>query len=1365
MIEGQENPPEHPGLYIRREVLKPKRLSVTEGAKLLGVGRPAFSNLLNGNASLSAEMAVRIEKSFGVKRDTLLQMQAAYNELQSRWRENEILVRPYTPNLMEITASQLSAWAANHIHARQHLPVLLRRLIQSTGGNLTRVDFPGFDNAERPGWDGRVATDTATPWIPSGISGWEFGCNQVPHTKAEADYQKRSANTPTAERKNTTFVFATPHNWPSKEEWAEEKRAEKKWKDVRAFDASDLEQWLEQSVPAQAWMAEELGIASAGLQSLDDCWEQWADVTEPKLSKELFRGSIDFYKGKFEAWLQQPPASPLVISAPSREEGLAFLAAAFDVIGDRPRQFYDRAIAIRSVEGLKKTTSARTDFIAILASPDAEYESGGLHRERHTIIVRTKRATEGDSEVTLDLLDDKTFSAALGAMGLDDDDVARLRRESGQSATVLRRRISEIPAIRVPPWAQSKEIARKLIPLCFVGAWDAESKADQEILYLLADKESYANVEEAVAELLIAEQTPVWIVSKHRGIISKVDVLYAIHPFITPADLDRFFFTARYVLSEKDPALDLPEDKRWAANLYGKSRNHSRALRDGLCETLVLLAVHGQNLFERLGINIQKNINAIVRDLLTPPEANTWASQQSDLPLYAEAAPDQFIEILERDLNSNDPQVLALLKPSGTAFFGGCPRSGLLWALECLAWKPQRLLPVAYILARLSEQRINDNWTNKPEHSLEALFSSWVPQTAATIEQRLAAVCALKRKFPKIVWQLCMEELSTTSRVGSYSYRPRWRNDAFGAGQFAPNSERNMTLLKAIDIVVNWPTQDQYTLGELVERLPFFPEGAQEKVWDLVREWAASHLEDGPRALLRERIRRFAFTRRSRARGVTDKAKDRARELYDLLTPRDAVVRNGWLFAKDWVEESLDELEDDEFDFQKREKKIGRLRSQALAVIWQREGYEGIFRLCDAGDAAFAIGSGLADGIIQGPSVIEFLHRLVSEPRSEIKINGCIHAFLRRLGEDAREATLRELEKRFAVEGEAGETKIIRVLTLAPFRQATWRHLENLPAEMHQRYWGKTFVAWDAQTAGELREIIDQLVAVKRPLAALNVVHMNWAAIDSPRLVRLLREVAKSTSEPPAHFQLSSYEVSRVLTMLGKRSDVPANDLAQLEFIYLQALDHSEHGIPNLERQLSESPSLFMQALGLTFRRSDGADDPVEWLSTSADNRDSLVTQMYTLLTRLRRIPGTQPNDTIDAKKLHDWIVEVRSLCRAHAREEVGDRTIGGLLAHCKVGADGVWPCVPVRQVLEELASKEIGIGVLIGVHNKRGAMWRGAGGQQERDEAAKYRAWSRKIAFESPTVSQLLERIAQSFEQDAKWHDNRESLRRRLAY
>ena len=77
------------------EVIKPLDLSVTEAATVLGVSRPALSALLNGRAALSPDMALRVEKAFGPKMDTLLRMQTAYEIAEARGREAEIKVKRY----------------------------------------------------------------------------------------------------------------------------------------------------------------------------------------------------------------------------------------------------------------------------------------------------------------------------------------------------------------------------------------------------------------------------------------------------------------------------------------------------------------------------------------------------------------------------------------------------------------------------------------------------------------------------------------------------------------------------------------------------------------------------------------------------------------------------------------------------------------------------------------------------------------------------------------------------------------------------------------------------------------------------------------------------------------------------------------------------------------------------------------------------------------------------------------------------------------------------------------------------------------------------------------------------------------------
>ncbi len=82
----------HPGEWLRAEFIDAFGLSVTLAAEKLGVTRQAMSNLLNGKAGLSAEMAIRFEKAFGIQADTLLRMQAAHDLAVARADESRIKV-------------------------------------------------------------------------------------------------------------------------------------------------------------------------------------------------------------------------------------------------------------------------------------------------------------------------------------------------------------------------------------------------------------------------------------------------------------------------------------------------------------------------------------------------------------------------------------------------------------------------------------------------------------------------------------------------------------------------------------------------------------------------------------------------------------------------------------------------------------------------------------------------------------------------------------------------------------------------------------------------------------------------------------------------------------------------------------------------------------------------------------------------------------------------------------------------------------------------------------------------------------------------------------------------------------------------
>src|SRR5271156_6441177 len=92
MAEIRMKSPAHPGGFLKTEILAPLGLSVTDAARALGVTRAALSALLNERASLSADMAIRVEKAFGVSMETLMRMQSSFAIAQARQRAGEIVV-------------------------------------------------------------------------------------------------------------------------------------------------------------------------------------------------------------------------------------------------------------------------------------------------------------------------------------------------------------------------------------------------------------------------------------------------------------------------------------------------------------------------------------------------------------------------------------------------------------------------------------------------------------------------------------------------------------------------------------------------------------------------------------------------------------------------------------------------------------------------------------------------------------------------------------------------------------------------------------------------------------------------------------------------------------------------------------------------------------------------------------------------------------------------------------------------------------------------------------------------------------------------------------------------------------------------
>lgn len=1364
--------PVHPGIHVRDSLLTPKRISITAAAKLVGVTRPNLSNFLNGKVATTPEMAQRIERAFGLAAQTLLDMQAAFDAAEAKSKGAPTSVKAYVPPFLQIKANDIEAWADGTI-TRFRLAVLLRTLINSSGVGLTKVDFGGNDDAERPGWDGEVEAFAGTPWIPAGRSGWEFGVTGAIKKKADDDFAKSvKAHPDKDERADITFVFVTPRRWHGKKQWVADANAKKLWKDAIAFDSSDLEQWLEQSLAAQTWFANETHQPSNDVLTLDKCWSRWANITKPVLSGTLFKPAIDASRRTLESRIGKEPDGPTIIAADSIEEALAFLAQAFGHSGsDQLDRLRDRVLVFEKPGVLPKLAEGARNFIAVATSREVERELASLTHTTHTLVLASRNSMTEEPHLVLEPVSHEGFRVALEEMKFERDDIQRLDDESGRSLTVLRRRLATVPSLKLPEWASDNQKAAVLVPFLFAGKWNARNVADQTALTLLSGGTEYHALEKSFQHLTAINDSPVWSIGDLRGIISSIDLLFAIAGSITAAEIERFFTVAEMVLGEDDPTLDLPEDERWwSAAFHGKSREFSGAFRRGIAEALVLLAVHGKHLFfGRLGVDSEQMAARLVRTLLTPLTTRKLEANDRDLQTYAEVSPDEFLTIIQRDLREQDPAVLGLLRPATSDLFGGGPaRSGLLWALEGLAWNPKTLSSTALILARLSEVEIKDNWSNKPMASLEAIFCVWMPQTAAGHDDRLRVLRLLKDKHPRVAWKVCISQLHQGQRVGHHSQKPRFRADGFGFGEPIGTWGPIMAFVREIvEIVLTWTNPNSEMVLDLVEHLHDFSDDDQARVWQIVEAWAASGVSDQEKTTLREKLRVTVLSRRgvmrSKNRGRFANLTAAARKAYKALEPSDLLDKHAWLFKDHWVEESADELDQEEIDFTARSHRIAQQRREALREIVEERGIAGLIEISERGNAAGVIGQLIGQELLESGTLVEAV-LLALPPADQTEgwqRKNLIAGLLRATNETGSTDTLLEIKERLA------DDEFARVLLSAPYRKRTWDIVDKLGDAQKLFYWANVAPDWIFDAEEENVESVERLLTAKRPRAAFYAVHFKQEAVGAGVLFKVLDAMVTASEEQGGHYQLQQYDIESAFSIVNQSSDFTLDQKAALEFAYIDVLsqpwrDDERGGLPNLERYVELNPEFFVQAIAWAYKRKSGTD-PDEW-RVAPDRLSHFAQKGHKLLDGIKRIPGHDDLGALDYNRLSKWVQTVLSKCEELSRLEIGSLCIGKLFAHAPAGADGVWPCEPVRQVIEDLQSEDMESGIHTGRYIARGVHWRGEGGDQERELASEYRAWADALQYSHPFVSsKVLMGMVRTYEYEAGREDTAAGVRRRM--
>ncbi len=1245
--------------------------------------------------------------------------------------------RTIGPELVDGT--QLSHWATMR-DAQDRFPELVRRLLASTPG-ITNVSVRAGEGISAPGWDGR-AESIGTAYLPSGSLCLEIGVGSQPKVKADEDYEKRRDDPHGVAPADVTFVFVTPRRWSGAATWADARRAEEVFADVRVLDADDLEGWLQATPAVHHWISELLGRRPRDAETLERWWARFQAQTDPALPASLFLTGRDGEREQLTKFFTGPP-SVITVQAAWADEAIAFVCATIEALEREASNPVQPPLVVSSAEVWDRVViqPGRMTLLPLFERPDI---ATAQQRGHHVVLPIGREQVARGITIELPRPDRQGAIEALEAAGVDSDRTYGLAALARRSMPSLVRTLARDPRIARPPWSQLPAAA-VLAPLVLVGAWTA-SEADTDVVGRMAD-EQWPVIVRTLLHWRSTDDPPFVRSGTQWHLASQEEAFLVLRDALTPSDLQRWRQIAAEVLLEADPGLELPPEDRLLAAAKGVARGHSSVLRRGLAEGIALVGSVGSEQLSD-GVSGAGHARRLVHEILgracSDLSGRIWRSLADVLPLLAEAAPEVFLDAVHDDLDRDEPLLATMFQDSdqGSWLYSSSPHTGLLWALEALCWSPEFLLDAARALARLQVVDPGGRLSNRPLESLHSVLVGWIRHTAAPLDLRVRAVEQVCRQLPDVGWRLVLTLWPGHATLSPPS-APRFRD-------WKPES-RNVLISEWIEYIghlvrlaIDLAGIDAERWAELSEHLGPLPQAERARLLQALDSFAdPDSLNPQQRLLLWERLHKeVAQHRRFPAADWSMKEDSLSvmQAIADRLEPITNVERFAYLF--DWHPD-LPDVDLD--DYATYEARLLELRTEAVRNTLDIASTEGLRNLAERSPVPSHLGW-IVGAVASEDLTPELLTWLDSQ---HPKLRDLAVSWASRKLQDKGVAWLFEVLARPELASPARRNTFARSI---PSASQFWDALAQMDTDLLSTYW-KGMHPWrlrfqDADRAA--RELLNH----GRAWAAVDLLASIMHQSDGPSSITpaLVGEVidAALASDPTTEGRAQSlgYQIGVLLDYLeAEGTDVER--LARYEFMFFRILEH--HRQPRaLFAVLGSDPAVFVDLVSRVYR---GRSEPRRQLG---EQEDALAHQAWWVLHHWHDLPGRREDGTVDGEHLKQWVRDARLAFADNDRADIGDEQIGQVLAASPTGSDKIWPVEPVRDILETIGSVSMETGIHVGVFNQRGVTTRGVydGGQQERTLAARYRQWAKQTAGSRPRTSRVLRGLAESYERQAQRED-----------
>lgn len=1225
-----------------------------------------------------------------------------------------------------ITENQLDEWVrGNAVKAQGVVVQLVWRLVAASSPNPIERRFPLGDSIGQPGADGFLDTDFEyKPFVTKGKSYWEIGTGNDARAKATEDYNKLTENTPVDERKSSTFIFVTPlsgrRDWPGtwneggQKKWLGDQRQKGEWQDIKIIDGTRLIDWLHYFPAVERWLAYQMGITVNGIDTPEQRWENLKTIgSPPPLIPDIFLVNRDTacekLKEVFSGTILQ-----LKIDTHFPGQVADFVAAYVATLGkDANIDAIGRCLIVSNPDAWDTVCELPDGHVLVADFALEELDSIGtklLEKDikRHRVIFAGRPGGLQDSNrITLKSPKRYQIKEALEKAGYKEQRARDLAKKSDGDLSSLLRCLKNLPLM--PEWSQGSD-ATELAIAQLLGAWHENSDADRAIVEKLS-KKAYGEWIGKMREIVLRPGTPLIQRDGAWKVSTRYEAWYALGPHIFDEHLNLFKDIVVSVLTERDPNLEIDRLMSDLLRFTGHGLKHSDLLRTGLANTLALLGSHPQALTSCSRGMAEYTAAIAVREILSGVDWTVWASLNELLPLLAEASPGEFLNSVENALDQEPCPFCTIFAKEGNEFWGRNYGTGLLWALEVLAWDAEYLTRVVLILGELAIKDPGGKWRNRPEKSISTILLPWLPHTRAPVSKKRVAVETLIKEFPDVAWKVLLSLQYQSVSVSLGSCKPSWRDQMIPIDwvEHATEQEYWEQINIYAELALSAAKGNVSRLIDLIDKLVILPPFVRNQLIAYLGSDQVLAMSQLERLELWTKLKDLVslHTKFKKPEStITQEVINQIASIAEKIAP-DKIYRYRRLFSnRDFC------LGEEEGEYEDVREEIDNRRQSAIKEIFETGGIESVIDFATVVESPWRVGDAL--GALAPNDVKEkiFPGLLESDNRSIVQFAG---AFIVRSFYSRGWQWLVEIITPEWTASQKGQ-----FLAYFPFRLDTWKQVSRFLEKDESPYWTRTNVN-PYQTETGLEWAIDRLIQYGRPLEAFTC--LSWLKrrrqpIDVRQAVRALQAMSDSSKDTDNLDRNIIFGIVDIIKMLQEDPETNPDDLFQIEWAYLPLLDRFNHASPILlEQKLADEPAFFCQVIQICFRSTNKEFIEEE----QSEGQNYARKNVRRLLNNWSRPPGTTKGKAFDGGAFTVWLNDVKKTCSVSGHLEIALTKVGEVLYFAPHDPDGFWLHGSIATALNARDARSMRDGFISKQINMRGAFVFSAG-RAERELAEEYR-------------------------------------------